>query len=98
MHKLITLATDDTLVSTIKDPELQDPWGVYVTPAGQVFVCGCRSNTVIQVDLEGRKKLATLVSSKDGVLKSVSVCYNTKTDGIIVGLHNNNTINVMELQ
>ncbi|KAH3853410.1 uncharacterized protein LOC127875279 [Dreissena polymorpha] len=98
-HKLITLATDGTLISTFKDRELQDPWGVYVTPAGQVLVCGCKSNTVIQVDLEGRKKLATLVSLKDGVLKPVSVCYNTKTDQIIVGLYDNtNKIIVMELQ
>ncbi|XP_052220167.1 uncharacterized protein LOC127837293 [Dreissena polymorpha] len=97
MHKLITLASDGTVISTFTDDELQKPWGIHVTPAGQVLVCGCNSNTVIQVDRQGKKKLATLESNKDGVRQPVSVCYNNKTDQIIVGLHNNNKINVMEL-
>ncbi|KAH3799960.1 hypothetical protein DPMN_153584 [Dreissena polymorpha] len=97
-EKVITMATDGTLISTFMDPELQEPMGVHVTPSGQVLVCGYSSNTVIQVDCEGRKKLATLVPSKDGVLNPVSVCYNTKTDQIIVGLSDNSIIKVMELQ
>ncbi|KAH3799957.1 uncharacterized protein LOC127839332 [Dreissena polymorpha] len=96
-HKLITLATDRNLISTFTDPELQGAWDVHVTLSGQVLVCGCISNTVIQVDHEGKKKLATLVSSNDGVRNPMSVCYNTKTDKIIVGLNNSNKINVMEL-
>ncbi|XP_052220540.1 uncharacterized protein LOC127837456 isoform X1 [Dreissena polymorpha] len=95
--KLITLATDGTLISTFMDPELQLPRGVHVTPSGQILVCGFSSHTVIQVHCEGRKKLATLVSSKDGVREPESVCYNTKTDQIIVGLFSS-IIKVMELQ
>ncbi|XP_052219463.1 uncharacterized protein LOC127836865 [Dreissena polymorpha] len=97
-NKVITLAIDGTLISTFEDPELQSPYGVHVTPSGQVLVCGYSSNTVIKVDHEGRKKLATLVSNKDGVCGPLSVCFNTNTDQIIVGLNNDNTIYVLELQ
>ncbi|XP_052253921.1 uncharacterized protein LOC127860121 isoform X1 [Dreissena polymorpha] len=97
-HKLLTLATDGTLISTFTDPELQNPLGLQVTPAGQVLVCGYSSHTVIQVDGEGKKKLATLASRKDGLSQPASVCYNTNTNQIIVGLTNNSKIIVMDLE
>ncbi|KAH3869811.1 hypothetical protein DPMN_032982 [Dreissena polymorpha] len=80
------------------DPELIHPFGVHVTPAGQVLVCACNSNNVIQVDQEGSKKLATLASQKYELIYPVSVCCNTSIQQIIVGLSNNNNIIVMELQ
>ncbi|KAH3779311.1 hypothetical protein DPMN_157112 [Dreissena polymorpha] len=83
-YKLITLATDGTLISTFTDPELQNPECVHITPSGQVIVCAFKSNTVIQVDHQGKKKLATLASQIDGLSKPVSVCYNINTDQIIV--------------
>ncbi|XP_052232901.1 uncharacterized protein LOC127845790 isoform X2 [Dreissena polymorpha] len=97
-HKLITLATDGTLISTFTDPELIHPRCVMVTPVGQVLICGCSSHTVIQVDREGTKRLATLASQKDGLSQPASVCYNTNTHQIIVGLSNNSKIIVMDLQ
>ncbi|XP_052275433.1 uncharacterized protein LOC127874836 isoform X1 [Dreissena polymorpha] len=97
-HKLLTLATDGTLISTLEHPELQCPRGVHITPAGQVLVCGYTSNTVIQVDHEGKKKLATLASQRDGLSQPASVCYNTNTHQIIVGLNHNSKIIVMDLQ
>ncbi|KAH3718005.1 hypothetical protein DPMN_060802 [Dreissena polymorpha] len=96
-NKLITLTIAGTLLSTFTDPELQGPNGVHVTPKGQVLVCGISSHTVIQVDREGKKKLATLASEKDGLRYPVSVCYNTNTDQMIVGLFASNKISVMEL-
>ncbi|KAH3820319.1 hypothetical protein DPMN_122065 [Dreissena polymorpha] len=98
MHKLITLATDGTLISTFEHSELQKPCGLDVTPAGQVLVCGYSSHTVIQIDGEGRHKLATLASQKDGLDNPASVCYNTNTRQMIVGLTNNNKIIVMDLK
>ncbi|XP_052275434.1 uncharacterized protein LOC127874836 isoform X2 [Dreissena polymorpha] len=97
-HKLLTLATDGTLISIFEHPELQYPRGVHVTPAGQVLVCGYASNNVIQVDHEGKKKLATLASQRDGLCEPASVCYNTNTHQIIVGLNHNSKIIVMDLQ
>ncbi|KAH3835117.1 hypothetical protein DPMN_108461 [Dreissena polymorpha] len=45
-----------------------------------------------------KKKLATLASQKDGRWNTASVCYNTNTHQIIVGLLNNSEIIVMDLQ
>ncbi|KAH3693674.1 hypothetical protein DPMN_081114 [Dreissena polymorpha] len=97
-NKLITFATDGTLISIFTDPEFQLPRGVHVTPSGQVLVCGYSSYSVIQVDHEGRKRLVTLVSKTDGVSSQISVCYNTKTHQSLVGQYYNNKINVFELQ
>ncbi|KAH3850779.1 hypothetical protein DPMN_093252 [Dreissena polymorpha] len=94
-HKLLTLASDGSLISTFTDPELANPCGVHVTPEGQVLVCGNAFNAVIQVDCEGKKKLASL---SDGVKSPASVCYNTNSHQIIVGLFSKNEICVIELQ
>ncbi|XP_052230337.1 uncharacterized protein LOC127844280 [Dreissena polymorpha] len=96
-HKLLTLATNGTLISTFDHSELQGPWGVHVAPAGQVLVCGFSSNTMVQLDREGSKKLATLASQRDGLIQPVSVCYNTNIHQIIVGRINSKVI-VMNLQ
>ncbi|KAH3869842.1 hypothetical protein DPMN_033013 [Dreissena polymorpha] len=77
------------------DPELIQPFGVYVTPAGQLIVCASKSNTVIQVNREGNTKLATIASQ---LIRQVSVCCNTNIQQIIVGLIENNKLIVMELQ
>ncbi|XP_052249986.1 uncharacterized protein LOC127857570 [Dreissena polymorpha] len=79
-HQLLTLTTDGTLLSTFKDAELQTPNGVHVTPAGQILVCAYSSNSVIQVDGEGKKKLATVALQKDGSSGSMSICYNAITE------------------
>jgi len=91
-HKVLTLAKDGSVLATLTDPVLQRPSGVHMTPAGQVLVCGYQSSTIIQVDSEGRRKLATLTTNKDGVVDPRSVCYNTHTASIIVGLNNNSIL------
>ncbi|KAH3710582.1 uncharacterized protein LOC127858404 [Dreissena polymorpha] len=95
-HKVLTLATDGSLISTFTDPELQGPWGVHVTPSGQVLVCGYASHTVVRVNREGRKKLSTLATQKDGLNNPMSVCYNIITNLIIVDVDDN--IIVMNFQ
>ncbi|KAH3749518.1 hypothetical protein DPMN_184016 [Dreissena polymorpha] len=97
-HKLLTLATDGTLLSTFTDPDLKWPNGVRVTPSGQVIVCGSDTDTVIQVDREGRKKLTTLASQKEGLSSHSSVCYISNSHQIIVGMMNDNKIIVMKLK
>ncbi|KAH3749833.1 hypothetical protein DPMN_184348 [Dreissena polymorpha] len=78
--------------STFTDPQLKSPRSVHVTPSVQVMVCGYISNTIIQVDSEGKKKLAILASMKDGVHTPVSVFYSSSTNSIILGLDNNNAM------
>ncbi|XP_052235845.1 uncharacterized protein LOC127847755 isoform X2 [Dreissena polymorpha] len=63
-HQLLTLAMDGTVISTFTDIDLKGPRGVHVTTRGQVLVCGDKSNARIQVDNEGKKKLATLATKR----------------------------------
>ena len=91
-HTLLTLTINGTVISTFSDIDLQDPRGVHVTPSGQVLVCGYASDTIIQVDSEGKKKLATLASQTDGVKCPRSVFYSFSTDSVLVGVDNNDII------
>lgn len=95
-QKLLTLARDGTLLATCTDHELRDPLGVHVTPTNQVLVCGHVSNTIIQVDSMGRKKLHTL--AKDELSCPLSVCYNSKTASVIVGQEYSNNLIVFNVQ
>ncbi|KAH3819383.1 uncharacterized protein LOC127881775 [Dreissena polymorpha] len=90
--KLLTLARDGSVLATFTDHALQDPGGVHVTPAGQVLVCGYKSNTILQVDSQGNRKLSTLVTGEDGVVNPYSVFYNRHTASIIVGLLNSSIL------
>ncbi|XP_052225322.1 uncharacterized protein LOC127840902 [Dreissena polymorpha] len=87
-NNLLTLAMDGSVLATFKDPELKSPIYVHVTPAGQVLVCGHDSSTILQVDREGSRKLATLATVWDGLQDPWSVCYNSSTASIIVGQNN----------
>ncbi|KAH3716664.1 hypothetical protein DPMN_059390 [Dreissena polymorpha] len=66
------------------DPDLQAPRGIHVTDLGQVLVCGGSSHTILQLDGEGKKKLATLATEWDGLCFPESFCYNRSTASIIV--------------
>ncbi|XP_052251504.1 uncharacterized protein LOC127858407 [Dreissena polymorpha] len=96
--KLLTLARDGSVLSIFMDPELEWPNCVHVTPAGQVLLCGRCSKTILQVDSQGSRKLATLATKRDGLLFPWSVCYNSTTDSIIVGQNNNNKILVYKVK
>ncbi|KAH3693153.1 hypothetical protein DPMN_192555 [Dreissena polymorpha] len=80
---VLTLARDGSVLSIFTDPELPRPTCVHVTPAGQVLVCGPDSYNILQIDSKGSRKLATLATKRDGLW---SVCYNSNTDSIIVGM------------
>ncbi|KAH3894779.1 hypothetical protein DPMN_018938 [Dreissena polymorpha] len=91
-NKLLTLARDGTLLATLTDPALEHPYGLHVTPAGQVLVCGFWSDAVLQVGWEGQSKLATLYTGENEGRCSRSVCYCSTTSSIIVGLWNDNIL------
>ncbi|KAH3702057.1 hypothetical protein DPMN_077058 [Dreissena polymorpha] len=93
--KLLTLARDGSVLSIFMDPEFLCPTCVHVTPAGQVLVCGQIYNTIVQIDSKGSKKLATLATKMDSLR---SVCYNSNTDSIIVGMDNNTIILVYKVK
>ncbi|XP_052229674.1 uncharacterized protein LOC127843850 [Dreissena polymorpha] len=97
-HKVLTLARDGTVLQTFTDPDLQHPRGIHVTALGQVLVCGESSSTIIQQDGEGKKKLATLATRKDGLKYPRSVFYNRSTASIIVGQWSSNNILVLRVK
>ena len=96
--KLITLTMDGSVLATFEDPDLISPTVVHVTPAGQVLVCGEGSSTILQVDSMGTRKLATLATDRDGLKTPYSVCYNSNTASIIVGMWRNDMILVYKVE
>ncbi|XP_052246553.1 transcription intermediary factor 1-alpha-like [Dreissena polymorpha] len=97
-HKVLTLATDGTVLHTFTNPDLQGPNGIHVTDLGQVLVCGWLSKTIIQLDGEGKKKLATLASERDGLAQPWSVYFNRSTASIIVAQSDRKKILVFKVK
>ncbi|XP_052807056.1 uncharacterized protein LOC128236211 [Mya arenaria] len=95
--KIVTIDTTGNILATLQDPDLDWPYSVHVSEGGHVFVCSTESNTVVQVDHEGKKKLATLVREGDGMNKPHVVWYSTHTGRLIVGGRQNDIL-VMDLQ
>ncbi|XP_052237689.1 uncharacterized protein LOC127849002 [Dreissena polymorpha] len=97
-NQLLTLVKDGSALTFFTDPALQWPQCVHVTPGDQVLVCGYNFHTILQVDCEGRRKLATIASKEDGVVSPRSVCYNRNTDSILLGLGGNSSILEFKVQ
>ncbi|XP_052780149.1 uncharacterized protein LOC128217217 [Mya arenaria] len=95
--KLITLDTSGQVLYTVDDPDLQNPTGLCVSPSGHVFVCGQESHTVLQVDQEGRKKLATVAREADDLCYPRSVWFSEQTSTLIVGNLHQDNITVVKL-
>ncbi|KAH3719300.1 uncharacterized protein LOC127854993 [Dreissena polymorpha] len=83
--KVLTLARDGSVLHTLTDPDLRALQGIHATDLGLVLVCG---KNIIQLDGEGRKKLATLITTgaEYDRVNPLLVFYNKSTATIIVGL------------
>ncbi|KAH3749919.1 hypothetical protein DPMN_184434 [Dreissena polymorpha] len=55
-HTLLTLAMGGAVISTFSDTDPKFTRGVHVTAGGHVRVCGYASNTIIQLDSEGKQE------------------------------------------
>ncbi|XP_052779472.1 uncharacterized protein LOC128216826 isoform X3 [Mya arenaria] len=84
-NELITLDNLGNKLATFTDPDLGRPTGVHVTTAGHVFVCCYDSDTVLQVDKDGKTKLATLARKQDGVYKPRALFFSSRSSSLIVG-------------
>ncbi|XP_052778736.1 uncharacterized protein LOC128216297 [Mya arenaria] len=84
-NQLITLDNLGNKLATFTDPDSRGPCGVYATTAGQVFVCCYNSNTVLQVDKDGKTKLATLARQQDGVCYPKALFFSSRTSSLVVG-------------
>ncbi|XP_052778622.1 uncharacterized protein LOC128216071 [Mya arenaria] len=94
-NKLISLDRCGRVLSSFTDPELRKVFGLCVSPCGLVFVSGCGS--VIQVDSEGTKKLATLARKVDGMNTPISLCLVENTSTLVVGGKKEDDIVVLQL-
>ncbi|XP_052810710.1 uncharacterized protein LOC128238634 [Mya arenaria] len=95
--KLITLDKTGQVISTLEDSDLKDPTGLCVSPSGHVFVCWWEPGTVLQVDKEGRQRLATVAGKADGLCKPQSVWFSEQTSTLLVGNLNTDTLTVLKL-
>ncbi|XP_052248610.1 uncharacterized protein LOC127856442 [Dreissena polymorpha] len=95
-NTVLTLARDGTVLHIFTHPDLQTPSGIHVTAKGQVLVCGRASFNVLQLDGEGKKKLATTLKTDD--CSPLAVFYNESTASIIVGSYHLNHILVFKVQ
>ncbi|XP_052778680.1 uncharacterized protein LOC128216133 [Mya arenaria] len=84
-HQLITLDNKGNKIALLTDPDMKEPTGVHVTPVGHVFVCCFASNTVLQVDKDGKKMLATLARKEDGMYRPRDLFFSSSTSSLIVG-------------
>ncbi|KAH3820462.1 hypothetical protein DPMN_122208 [Dreissena polymorpha] len=98
-QRLDTLSSDGTVISTMTDPAWSEsPFRIHVTDLGQVLVCVKESNIIIQVEREGRKRLAEVVTKDDGLNKPCSVFYSKYTGQMVVGMWDNDEIMVFKTQ
>ncbi|XP_052818037.1 uncharacterized protein LOC128244062 [Mya arenaria] len=84
-HQLITLDNNGNKLALLTDTDMKHPTGVHVTPAGHVFLCCRYSGIVLQVDKDGKKKLATLARKTDGVYKPGDLFFSSRFSSLIVG-------------
>ncbi|KAH3873523.1 uncharacterized protein LOC127869030 [Dreissena polymorpha] len=97
--QLFTLSSNGRVISTLSDPSLKWSYppvlpGFHLMDSGEVLVCGDLSNTIIEVDRDGRQRLAEVISEKDEVIKPMSVYYSYNTSSYIVGMDGNDHIMV----
>ncbi|XP_052781939.1 uncharacterized protein LOC128218327 [Mya arenaria] len=83
-NQLITLDNNGNKLATFTDPDLVAPDGVHSTTAGHVFVCCFNSNTVLQVDQDGKTKLATQARKQDGVHHPQVLFFSSRTSSLVV--------------
>lgn len=84
---LVTVNKSGYVLSELSGPELKHPCGVCVAGNGNVFVCGKKSKAVIQVDCEGKKKIATLVMLpfSDDNCFPLCLCFDRQIKELLLG-------------
>ncbi|XP_052781810.1 uncharacterized protein LOC128218239 [Mya arenaria] len=84
-YPLITLDNKGNKLASLIDPDMKQLTAVHVTPAEHVFVCCFGSDTVLQVDKDGKKTLATLARKENGVNGPHCLFFSSRTSSLIVG-------------
>lgn len=90
-ESLLTLDHTGKELSTLNYTDLQGTAGVTVTGRGNVFVCGTKSNAVLQVESKGNEAF-TVATYKDKVVAPQALCFNRSTSELIVGQNSDNIL------
>ncbi|KAH3811967.1 hypothetical protein DPMN_140385 [Dreissena polymorpha] len=62
----------------------------------QVLIWGMESHTILQVDSDGKHRMAAVVTDEDGVHWPLSVCSRKIKESLIVGMKDNDNIMVFD--
>ncbi|KAH3701467.1 hypothetical protein DPMN_076455 [Dreissena polymorpha] len=81
--RLITVDQNGQVVSVFKDEELKNTACVCFAFNGSVFVCGESTKKIIQVDIEGREKLASIESKTETPMKTM--WFNRERNELVIG-------------
>lgn len=82
---LIVIDDNGNRLFMFSDPEMRFPSGITVAGDGSLLVCGYESETVLHIDSEGRRKLATIARSCDGLKSPWALWFCRKTSELIIG-------------
>ncbi|XP_052794973.1 uncharacterized protein LOC128228003 [Mya arenaria] len=81
--KVITINNSGTVSACCEDQELILPVSLCVSEHGHVFACALQSNSVLQIDKEGKRKLRTLVSGNK-IHNPLVVYFSTRSQQLMV--------------
>ena len=80
------MTMDNRAIYQYRDDEMKVPRGVYCDSGDNILVCGESSNNIQLITADGKKR-DTLASSKDGLVRPLSLCYRQSDDTLIDGMH-----------
>ncbi|XP_053387770.1 uncharacterized protein LOC123542980 [Mercenaria mercenaria] len=105
-HLLVTSFRSDNItmmdltgkvVNTYSNRELKKCRGICTDGQGQVFVCGKKSNTVVQLEPR-QQKIDVILGEKDGVKKPIAIFYDRKHSRVLVSCYKSNQLLVYNLK
>ncbi|KAK3595580.1 hypothetical protein CHS0354_009536 [Potamilus streckersoni] len=96
-NKIVTTNTKGQPLKTFECKNLKIAYGITLDKKGIIYCCGYKSNTVVQLFLEGRQ-LAVLLSQNCGLKQPVGLCLNDKSNTVLVYEDNSDYVRVFRLK
>ena len=74
---VVTLTTKGEVLTCMSPTELKNPQGIAIDDHGQIYVCGCISNNLLQMSADGKESIDMLSSDpRSELAQCVKVCGN----------------------
>ena len=98
-NQLLTMDVEGRHVTSLEDVDIALPTAMCVSKvSGHVFLCGQWSNTIIQVEKDGRRKLTTLAIEEDGVEFPQTAMFDSHASAVVLGQWESDHILVLKLK